>query len=357
MKKQILLSLLILQTVFSYAQPAGMKPGVERWPVKTSILSSEEGQPVALSDLFSLGEAPGVSKNDARFQAARIPAFPNAKNLTEGETISTEGWLHLVAWEPDGDYHMQISADAENGDHCLIAEIPLDNAGYVGDANLRSILHEARSTVDQILGGPAGSSGTLLPTAVFIRVTGQLFYDDAHVGEATQRGKKGMHAVNLWEIHPVTSVEVLSGTTPFAKNETIPVTPAPAPENNSITTNSQTMQPIQVQNTISDFFLVILLAAVLGMAGQVVRLMVGLKKATQNEPPNANGTRKTTIELIDGKQLAMSLLIALVVGAIAGVLAAVNNLGIHEIDKSTIFVFLGAGYAGTDLIEGFIIQR
>jgi hypothetical protein len=366
MKRIFLILFLITQVGYSYTQPAGMKPGVERWPVKTSIVSSEsvdEAQPVTLSDLFNLPEAPGVGRNDRRYQDMRIPPFQNPKNLSEGEIISVEGWLHLVAWEPDGDYHMQISADVENGDSCLIAEMPYDNSDYVSDVSLRSILTPERADVNQILGRPPSSSGTVLPTAVYVRVTGELFYDDSHVGQATARGKKGMHAVNLWEIHPVTSVEVLSGTTPFVMNNSTPTTNAHTnastiAETNSNTTNPQsTMLPIPIHNTLHDFLLIILLASILGMAGQVVRLMVGLKKANQNAPASPDGTKKSTVDLIDGKQLAVGLFIAIVIGAIAGVLAVVNNIGITQLDKSTIFVFLAAGYAGTDIIEGFIINR
>ena len=39
----------------------------------------------------------------------------------------------------------------------------------------------------------------------FVRVAGQLFYDDAHVG-TPPRGKKGCKAETLWEIHPVTDI-------------------------------------------------------------------------------------------------------------------------------------------------------
>src|SRR5258708_32578062 len=90
MKRVLLILFLIMQAGYSYTQPAGMKPGVERWPVKTSLVSSEsvdEAQPVTLPDLFNLPEAPGVGRNDKRYQDMRIPAFQNPKNLSEGEII------------------------------------------------------------------------------------------------------------------------------------------------------------------------------------------------------------------------------------------------------------------------------
>ena len=45
----------------------------------------------------------------AQFQAARIPKFDNPLGVAEGDILSTVGWLHLVAAEADGDYHIQIS--------------------------------------------------------------------------------------------------------------------------------------------------------------------------------------------------------------------------------------------------------
>ena len=43
-------------------------------------------------------------------------------------------------------------------------------------------------------------------------VAGQLFYDDAHVGDQP-RGKRGMKAATLWELHPVTHIAFSRGCT------------------------------------------------------------------------------------------------------------------------------------------------
>ena len=52
---------------------------------------------------------PASGKTCHRSQAARIPAFTNALGITEGDILTTTCWLHLVAGESDGDYHIQIS--------------------------------------------------------------------------------------------------------------------------------------------------------------------------------------------------------------------------------------------------------
>ena len=121
-------------------------PGVERWTVKTSLPNNPgKARTVALADLLSFGEPdvnPKVTKNDARFQKARIPPFPNSLNISEGELITTTGWLHLVAGESDGDYHIQISASPTDGNHCLIIEVPCPDPGYVPTAALRPLFEQ-----------------------------------------------------------------------------------------------------------------------------------------------------------------------------------------------------------------------
>ena len=95
----------------------------------------------------------------------------------------------------------------------------------------------------------------------------------------------------------------------------------------------------------------ILLGSILGMAGQVIRILVGIKKA-KTDAKSSNQEFS-----FDSKQMLITLMIALIVGGIAGVLVAVNSVGkINSIDKSTIIAFIAAGYAGTDLIEGFVIH-
>src|SRR5438093_10984138 len=95
----------------SLATQHEIKPGVERWPIKTSVLAVNvsHGTPVAYADLVKLDDPPGVGKNDHRYQAARIPAFTNALGITEGDILTITGWLHRVVGESDGDYHIQIS--------------------------------------------------------------------------------------------------------------------------------------------------------------------------------------------------------------------------------------------------------
>jgi hypothetical protein len=192
------------------AQQVVLKPGVERWPIKTSTLDGgTSGKPAMLADLLGLENATDVKKNDQRFKEARIPG-EQASIGKEGDLVTTTGWLHLVALEDDGDYHIQISDSQTDGNNCLIIETPKDDSEFVkDDAKLiehaaavrlfirKNLLHDATKE-------PSGT-GNKMAHPPFVRVTGALFYDDAHVGDQP-RGKKGMKAATLWELHPVVSI-------------------------------------------------------------------------------------------------------------------------------------------------------
>ncbi len=211
--------LLALGLVYGYAALAKeAEPGVARWAIKTSLpADADVSQPrdIPLLRLLILEDPPGIKPNDKRFRTTRIPEFPNSMDLTEGEIISTSGWLHLVAMEPDGDYHIQISYSRTDGNNCLIVEVPKDDPQFVKNSpQVRQCAGTVREFVrNQFLKGKALSVGgvTVVEPAVYVKVTGQLFYDDYHVTEKKEnqhRGKKGMKAKTLWEIHPVTKIEL-----------------------------------------------------------------------------------------------------------------------------------------------------
>ena len=116
--------------------------------------------------------------------------------------------------EPDGDYHIQISYSPTDGNKCLIVEVPKDDPQFVKNSpQVRQLAGTVREFVrNQFLKGKELSVGgvTVVKPAVYVKVTGQLFYDDYHVTEKKEkqhRGKKGMKAMTLWEIHPVTEIE------------------------------------------------------------------------------------------------------------------------------------------------------
>lgn len=189
-----------------------------------------------------------------------------------------------------------------------------------------------------------------------VKIQGWLFYDHSHKDEnfaddpEDRRGKNNWRATS-WEIHPITNIEVLdpmetmvveSGTNDKASNFNSPVTLNKSSKS-SIKSASMESNPLNI-------LILLILGAILGSVGQGVRVIVGLKKMNDE----ALAEKKSPQELMQTQQLLISLFIAFGIGAVAGVLAAVNNIDTETISKSTIFAFLAAGYAGTDFIEGFM---
>jgi uncharacterized membrane protein YeaQ/YmgE (transglycosylase-associated protein family) len=92
----------------------------------------------------------------------------------------------------------------------------------------------------------------------------------------------------------------------------------------------------------------ILLGGLLGIVGQGIRVIVGLKKLNDT----ADATNATLNSLFKLQQLIISLLI----GFVAGVLAtfSLNVSSMANIGNDIAMAIIGAGYAGTDFIEGFM---
>ncbi len=90
--------------------------------------------------------------------------------------------------------------------------------------------------------------------------------------------------------------------------------------------------------------------ALLGAAGQILRVVAGLKKL--NDEANQKGV--AVGDLFATSQLVVSILI----GAVAGLLGAIS-LGIDPkaaIPTEKVSALLGIGYAGADFIEAFMLR-
>lgn len=87
----------------------------------------------------------------------------------------------------------------------------------------------------------------------------------------------------------------------------------------------------------------IILGGLLGMVGQGLRVVVGLKKLNDTDSFKADFSTST-------------LMLSLLIGFVAGVLALIGTSGIETelIDKNTMMTIIASGYAGTDFIEGFV---
>lgn len=200
-----------------------------------------------------------------------------------------------------------------------------------------------------------------------VRVSGWLFYDKEHEKDACSYSPEkcgdveGYNRHTCWEIHPVTDIEDLSDEEEgeFAmvdndddNNASNSFTPSPRNSSNNSNnsfTNTNTSTNMEAATTPMDFLIIILLGAILGMVGQGIRVVVGIKKIGDE----AVRTGVDQKDLIKTQQIVLSLFIAFAIGSIAGVLAAVGSTDL-TFTKTTIISFIAAGYAGTDFIEGFM---
>lgn len=94
------------------------------------------------------------------------------------------------------------------------------------------------------------------------------------------------------------------------------------------------------------------IGAILGLAGQGIRSVVGLKK-TYDQP---GVTTKNFAEKFERQRF----LISLFIGAIAGILASLTlDLASSAAlpSKETISGIIAAGYSGADFIEGFMRKK
>jgi hypothetical protein len=219
-------ALISVALVFPTAPRAGAQtcngPGTERWSIKVSLAPNpnvSSPKTVSLTDLLSLADPPGITHNDPRYDKSRIPAFTNSLNVKEGDILQTTGWLYLVATETDCDYHIQISTKPRTttdkptpDDDCLIIEAPKPD--FIDDTDLKQRSSTIRDYIKtkMLQNNEPSPRGSVMIHPVCVRVSGQLFYDDAHVkanGGKELRGKKGMLSHTIWELHPLTDFKIV----------------------------------------------------------------------------------------------------------------------------------------------------
>ena len=104
--------------------------------------------------------------------------------------------------------------------------------------------------------------------------------------------------------------------------------------------------------SISAWFQLIGLAALVGAGGQATRTIVGIKKA------NDAASMQAAAGVEAGELIQLSrLLISLLIGAIAGAISAVMTIKPDTLPTAEHLAGIAAaGYAGADFIEGFITR-
>lgn len=200
-----------------------------------------------------------------------------------------------------------------------------------------------------------------------VTFTGWMLWDWRHKKDAenTDPGDaKQNWRATCWELHPVTAIEIednpLAEDMEGEKSAPLYFTSSLASGVSGGNTggiaggfaNDKITNP--PSNDPGQLLKIILLAAILGMCGQVVRVFAGLQKAKQTTAEDKKNMKTLIAE--NSSQMLFSLTIALIVGGVCGVLVAISA-DKFELSKTTILALIAAGYAGTDFIEGFIAKR
>src|SRR3982074_3757332 len=89
---------------------------------------------------------------------------------------------------------------------------------------------------------------------------------------------------------------------------------------------------------------------VLGAIGQLLRMVVGIKKELDQFPGQK-------WDWFNARQFWFSLAISATVGAIAGIFGVLSLIdGEPTLTRETLIGLVAVGYSGTDFIEGFITR-
>lgn len=101
-----------------------------------------------------------------------------------------------------------------------------------------------------------------------------------------------------------------------------------------------------VSFSVSQWLQIVALGGISGLFGQVIRVVAGLKKASEE----AAAKNEDLTDVFNGERL----LISLAIGAVAGFLALLTQIDASaNVSISTLLALMAAGYAGTDFIEAF----
>ncbi len=127
----------------------------------------------------------------------------------ETEWWEVTGRVTLVRAEADGDLHVQLADATGTNAVNVVVEIPLGQPWC-------PLREQVFSWVRIHLPISATSGRTLrLSRHPVVRVVGKAFYDAAHAGNNTLGNRRpkslGKAPVTIWEIHPVMTLQVVSG--------------------------------------------------------------------------------------------------------------------------------------------------
>ena len=152
---------------------------------------------------------------------------------------------------------------------------------------------------------------------------------------------------------PMSETQIASPSAPGASKA------EPAPASSSVASDGDTGPPLPIATLVTAeaetasplpaWVLTIVLGALMGVVGQGIRAIVGLRK----ERDGAAALGRKFIETFAPRRLLISLLI----GAIAGAVAAIVTTPSAPVSWAALLAFATAGYSGADLVEGVMGQR
>lgn len=99
----------------------------------------------------------------------------------------------------------------------------------------------------------------------------------------------------------------------------------------------------------NQLIVVLLLGGLLGMCGQGIRVIAGLKKGYDKAAASGRNFK----DHFEPRSLVVSLFIGFTAGVLA-VLALMNKINPNNLQSETVMALLGAGYGGADFIEAFM---
>lgn len=102
----------------------------------------------------------------------------------------------------------------------------------------------------------------------------------------------------------------------------------------------------------TDVLIDLTVCGLLGLVGQGIRVIIGLKKLqeeAESEAGSAPQTKMVYDQKFDARQLWLSLLIGFIAGCLANLVREEGEIG-----KEVQAAMIAAGYAGTDFIEGVL---
>jgi hypothetical protein len=98
----------------------------------------------------------------------------------------------------------------------------------------------------------------------------------------------------------------------------------------------------------------ILVGGLLGIIGQGLRVIVGIKKMKDVQSQNKQNNSTIPGGDFDSKRLWLSIFIGFIAGALGGLFAV--DLKEPLKDKTVLATLIAIGYAGVDFIEGFMTK-